>query len=176
MTMNRELIWSAILGLVAVIGSFGLACVFPFAAVAALAAVTLDARRGAMLVGATFLANQIVGFTLLSFPHESQAYVWGGFIGAGAFAAFGAALLVQRAAPIMSLRTLASLGAAIVAYQAVMFVGALALDAFASSTLEIVATVARNDVLWFAALAALRIALGYGLPRAFGSAQSLRSA
>jgi hypothetical protein len=157
MTINRELIWTTILGLVAVLGSFALACVFPFAAVAALAAVTLDARRGALLVGATFVANQIVGFTLMNYPIDAQAFAWSGFIAGGAFAAFGAARFVQRHAPLASLRTIASLGSAIAAYQAVMFLGAVALDGFASSTVEIVATIVRNDALWFAGLAILHL-------------------
>jgi hypothetical protein len=169
MTMKREMIWSTILGLVAVLGSYGFACVFPFAAVAALAAVTLDPRRGAAVVGATFLANQIVGFTLLSFPHDAQAYAWGGFIAAGAFAAFGAAILVQRAATFVSLRTVASLAAAIAAYQAAMFIGAVALDGFASSTPEIVITVALNDLRWFAGLGATYLLLSGGLQRLFSA-------
>ena len=42
MTERPTLLWSAILGLTAIVGSYGFACVFPFAAIAALAAVTLD--------------------------------------------------------------------------------------------------------------------------------------
>jgi hypothetical protein len=147
------------LGLVAVLGSFAFACVFPFAAVAALAAVTLDARRGVMLVGATFLANQIVGFTLMGYPLDAQAFGWSGFIAAGAFAAFGAACFVQRGASVLSLRTVGALAAAIIGYQAVMFAGALTLDGFASSTPAIVAQIVLNDVLWFAGLATVSLAL-----------------
>jgi len=159
MTMNRETIWTTILGLVAVLGSFALACVFPFAAVAAIAAVTLDTRRGALLVAGTFLVNQIVGFTLLSFPHETQAYVWSGFIAAAAFLPFLAARFVQGSAPLVSARSVASLAAAIVACQAAMFVGAMVMDAFASSTIEIVIAGVRNDIQWFAGLALLYLAV-----------------
>jgi hypothetical protein len=165
MTMKREMIWTAILGLVAVIGSYGLACVFPFAAVAALAAVTLDTRRGALLVGTTFLANQIVGFTLMNYPLDTQAFAWSGFIAAGALGAFAAARLVQRGATLLSVRTLFSLAASILAYQVVMFTGALALDGFASSTPEIVAAVALSDIYWFAGLAALHMIVAYAFNR-----------
>lgn len=156
MTMNRETIWTTILGLVAVLGSFALACVFPFAAIAALAAVTLDARRGALLVGATFIANQAVGFTLMNYPLDGQAFAWSAFIGLGAIAAFAGARLVRGGA-LISARTIGSLAAAIISYQMVMFVGATVLDGFASSTPAIVAQIASNDVIWFAGLAALSL-------------------
>ncbi len=165
MTKTRELIWTAILGLVAVLGSYALACIFPFAAVAALAAVTLDLRRGALLVGATFIANQAVGFTLMNYPHDTQAVLWGGFIGLGAFTGFLAARLV-RSPTLLSPRTIGALAAAIIGYQAIMFTGALLLDGFESSTPGIVAAIAYNDALWFAGLALVSlIADRIGEPR-----------
>jgi hypothetical protein len=174
---NTTLLWSAILGITAIVGSYGLACVFPFAALAALAAVTLPTRQAVTLLGAVWLTNQIVGFTLLSYPHDGQAVVWGAIIGAAALLALGAAKVAfGKETKLVSLRSVAALAASIIAYQAVMFVGAAGLDGFASSTPEIVATVARNDALWFAGLGAMRIALGTALPRWFGSALTLRTA
>jgi hypothetical protein len=174
---NVALLWSAIIGLTAVVGSYGLACVFPFAALAALAAVTLPTRQAAVLIGAVWAMNQIVGFTLLNYALGDHAVIWGVVIGGAAFAALGAAKLALGAETrLTSLRSLAALAASIIAYQIIMFFGAYALDGFASSTPEIVATVARNDALWFAGLGALRIALGTALPRWFGSAQTLRTA
>ena len=174
---TTTLMWFAILGLTAALGSYGLACVFPFAALAALAAITLPTRQAAVLMGAVWGVNQIVGFTILSFPQDAQAYTWGVIIAAAAFVALGAAKIVfGRETKLVSLRSGAALAASIVAYQFVMFVGAYALDGFESSTPEIVATVARNDVFWFVGLGALRIALGTALPRWFGSAQTLRTA
>lgn len=153
----QSLAWSAVLGLVTVFGSYGLACVFPFAAVAALAAATMPLRRAALLMAAVVAVNQLIGFTLMNYPHEWGTYAWGGVIAIGAFAGLAGAKAVQGVAPLVSLRTIGGLAAAIAAYQAVMFVGAWALDGFASSTPEIVASIVRNDVLWFAGLAALRI-------------------
>jgi hypothetical protein len=43
------MIWTAILGIAAIFGSYFFACVFPFAAVATIAALTLDVRRGVAL-------------------------------------------------------------------------------------------------------------------------------
>jgi hypothetical protein len=165
------LLWSAILGLTAILGSYGFACVFPFAAIAALAAVTLPLRRAVILVIAVWAANQIVGFTLMRYPHDAQAYVWGAFILAAAMAALGAATLALKGnSQLVSLRTLAGLAASIAAYQTVMFVGAIVLDGFESSTPAIVAQVALNDCLWFAGLVAMRLLLTRSAPRLFAPA------
>ena len=75
-TANPSTLWAVALGLTAALGSYGLACVFPFAALAALAAVTLPTRHAAILIGATWVVNQLVGFTLLPYPHDGQAVVW----------------------------------------------------------------------------------------------------
>lgn len=174
---NSTTLWAAMLGVTAAVGSYGLACVFPFAAIAALAAITLPTRHAAVLVGATWLVNQLVGFTLLGYPHDGQAATWGAIIGAAAFAGLGAAKVAfGRETRLVSLRSVSALAASIIAYQAVMFIGAYAMDGFESSTPAIVADVARNDTFWFAGLAALRLALGTALPRWFGSAQALRTA
>ena len=159
-SQSQPILWSAILGLAAIVGSYGLACVFPFAAMAALGAVTLDARRGALFVGAVWLANQIVGFTLMSYPHDAQAYVWGAAILASALLAFAAARAVAGPSRhLVAWRTLGALAAAIAAYQAAMFVWAVVLDGLASSTPAIVAAVAAQDILWFAGLMAARMLL-----------------
>ena len=169
MTERPTLLWSAILGLTAIVGSYGFACVFPFAAMAALAAVTLDTKRAAMLVAAVWAANQVVGFTLMNYPLDAQAFAWGVFILVAAMAALGAAVAVGPR-ELLSVRTLGALAAAIAAYQAVMFVGAYALDGFESSTATIVAQVALNDCIWFAGLAAVRLVLTRTAPRLFAPA------
>ncbi len=166
-------LWAATLGLTAALGSYGLACVFPFAALAALAAVTLPTRHAAIMIGATWFVNQLVGFTLLAYPHDGQAAAWGAIIGIAAFAGLGAAKAAfGPEARLISLRSIMALAASIIAYQLVMFVGAFAMDGFESSTLAIVADVTRNDVLWFVGLAALRLALGTTLSRWFTAPQA----
>lgn len=174
---NTTLIWSAVLGLTAALGSYGLACVFPFAALAALAAVTLPTRHAALMLGAMWVVNQVIGFTLLSYPHDGQAVAWGAIIGIAAFAGLGAAKAAfGPETKLISLRTVAAFAAAVAVYQAIMFAGAYAMNGFESSTPAIVAEVVRNDALWFAGLIALRVALGTALPRWFGSTQTLRTA
>ncbi len=174
---SQNIYWSGVLAVTAVLGSYALACVFPFAALAALAAVTLPRRQGVVLVAAAFGVNQVVGFSLLDYAQGDHALLWGAVIGAAAFLALGAARLAYGSETrAVSVRSVSALAAAIAAYQVVMFVGAFALDGFASSTPEIVATVARNDVLWFAGLLALNLALTSALPRWFGSTKILRTA
>jgi len=169
MTKTNTLLWTTLLGVVAVFGSYGFACVFPFAAIAALSAMTLPGRRAAALVAAVWASNQIVGFALLHYGDGADAIVWGAVIGLAAFTSLGAAKLAYGAETcLMAPRTLAALGSAIIAYQAVMFIGAWALDGFASSTPAIVAIIVRNDILWFAGLGVLRIAATRGAPRWFG--------
>lgn len=163
MSNNRELTWTATLAAVTVVGSYGLACIFPFAALAAIAALTLDWRKGATLMTGVWLANQIVGFTMLSYPHNGQALVWGAAIYASALAAFVVAKFEAGRAPVLlSWRTPGALVAAIAGYQALMFVWAVLLDGLASSTAAIVAQVALNDTLWFAGLSLLAFTLGQG--------------
>lgn len=171
------LLWSAVLGLTAALGSYGLACVFPFAALAALAAVTLPMRQAAGLVAAMLIVNQVIGFTLLRYPHDGQAVAWGVIIGVAAFTALAFAKMARgREDRLLSARSFGALTAAVLGYQLVMFAGAYLMDGFESSTPAIVAEVVRNDAFWFAGLLALRIALGTTLPRWFGTAPILRAA
>jgi hypothetical protein len=53
-----------------------------------------------------------------------------------------------------------------------MFLGAVVMNGFESSTPEIVAALVFNDAKWFAGLGALRLTLGLGLPRWFTTAQA----
>ena len=170
MPAGNALAWTAVLGSVAMMGSYAFACVFPFAALAAIAALTLDSRRALLLVAAVVVANQVVGFALLHYPHQVSTYAWTGFIGGGALAALGAALLVRGKGDLLSARAPLALVAAIAGYQAVMFAGAVVLNGFASSTPAIVARIALNDAAWFVALAAVRLVLTRALPATFGTA------
>src|SRR5215469_7960355 len=60
------------------------ACAVPFAALAALAAVASDRKNGFILIGATWLANQAVGFAFLNYPLEFQSIAWGLMLGISA--------------------------------------------------------------------------------------------
>jgi len=69
--------WIAILVFASVALSLGLACAMPFAALAAVAALTLPRRDALLLVGLTWLANQAVGFAVLHYPWTADTLAWG---------------------------------------------------------------------------------------------------
>ena len=164
---TAALTWTAILGATSIFGSYFFACVFPFAAMATLAALTLDLRRGALLVGASWLANQIVGFTLMNYPHEFSTVALGVSLGIGAFAAFAIARLVLRLIA-QPLGMLVALVAAFIGYQIVIYAGALGFGGADNFSAAIIRGVALNDAVWFAGLYALHAGLGRALPDLFG--------
>jgi hypothetical protein len=157
-TTAAALIWTGILATSAVVGTWAFACVFPFAAIATIAALTLDARRGLAVVGATWAANQIVGFAVVDYPRTLETVALGVSLGLGALAAFAVARTVLR--PTTPVRVPLALGGAFVAYQLVIYAGALGFGGAGNFGADIVAAVALNDLIWFAALALLWTVLG----------------
>lgn len=167
---GAKLAWPVALGLSAVLGSMALACMLPFAGVAAVAALTADARRGAGVVLAVWLANQGVGYGLLGYPVDAYSISWGLAIGAATLAAFFGAREAVR------LHWLAAPLAAFALYEGLLYAFAHVAGGLHTFTPEIVAQVATNDGLWFAGLIALRFLLGRAAPGWFGSAPRLRAA
>ena len=78
----------------AILFSFALACGMPFAAVGALAALTLPARDALVLAILGWLANQVIGFGFLGYPLDAMTLAWGVALGFSALAAVGGALFV----------------------------------------------------------------------------------
>lgn len=150
--------WPASLALTSLLGSLALACVFPFAAVAALAALTMQPARGFALVVAVWAVNQLTGFFLLSFPWDAQAVGHGLAILAGTLFAFGTARFVAGAVARGGdiLRSLAALVSAFAVYQLVLRAYASVGGGAENFSAEIISAVALNDALWFAGLFALR--------------------
>ncbi len=150
--------WPASLALTTLLGSLALACIFPFAAVAALAALTMKPARGFALVVAVWAVNQLTGFFLLSFPWDAQAVGHGLAILAGSLFAFGAAQFVAGAAARGGdvLRSLAALVGAFAVYQLVLRAYATVGGGTENFSAEIISAVALNDALWFVGLFALR--------------------
>ena len=89
-------VWTASawpLGLVAVamFYSFVLACGMPFAALSALAALALPLRTAITTTILGWLANQLVGFDLLTYPIDLATLAWGLALGISTAAAVAAA-------------------------------------------------------------------------------------
>ena len=157
---NDGALWPVSLAASTVFGSLALACIFPFATFAALAALTMKSRHGLALVASVWAANQAVGFFLLSFPWDAQAVGHGIAILAATLLAFGAAKLTfSKMAGNQMVGSLAALVSAFAVYQ-------VALRAYASFgggaenfSAEIISAVALNDALWFVGLMALRFVI-----------------
>ena len=148
-TQPNPLLWSAILATAASFGSYFFACVFPFAAAATVAALTLSRGQAMGLVTAVWAVNQFVGFAFLHYPLESWAL--GVSILAGGLAGVYAASLLT--APLVGLRSIGALAAAFVAYEAVTGAAAVFLGGLDGYAPNFVIGVAFNDLGWFLMLA-----------------------
>lgn len=158
-TTKDSPLWMALLLAVTVLFSFALACGMPFAALGALAALSMAPRDALMLAGLGWLANQAIGFGLLGYPLDPMTFAWGGALGLSALAAVGAALLalhVTRGAGMMLRPPLAFL-AAWAGQQGTVFLATLVLtssgSAFAPAVLWFILW---TNVLAFAVLLGVR--------------------
>jgi hypothetical protein len=94
---TRPSAWIAIVALASTVLSYGLACAVPFAAVAAISALTLGRRDALLLVGLAWLSNQAVGFGRLNYPWDFETFAWGlGLLAVSVLATLGAELCTSR--------------------------------------------------------------------------------
>ena len=157
-----QTVWPLSLGLSTVIGSLLLACVFPFASFAALAALTMTPRRGLMLVTAAWALNQATGFFLMSFPWDSQAVGHGIAILAATLAATVIArFTLDKVQGPVALRAGATLLAAFVVHQILLRAYASVGGGAENFSAEIISGVALNDAIWFTGLMALRTIIAH---------------
>lgn len=126
---RQSLIWMAVLLGTAILFSFALACGMPFAAIGALAALTLSTRDAVFFVGLGWFANQAIGFGFLGYPFDVMTLAWGVALGLSALAAVGAAVLVRQRnkGATMALQFGATFLAAWAAQQAIVFAATLVL-------------------------------------------------
>jgi hypothetical protein len=124
----RRPLWVAVLVLASVVFSLGFACAVPFAAFAAIAALTLSRRDAFALVGAVWLANQIAGFTVHHYPATANALAWGAGLGAVALlSTFAAQWVKDHLAKSHMVAAIAALLAAFAVYEGSLFAISLAL-------------------------------------------------
>lgn len=155
-----QAVWPLSLGASTVAGSLLLACVFPFASFAALAALTMTPRRGFMLVTAAWAVNQATGFFLMSFPWDAQAVGHGIAILAATLAATVVARLVaDNVRSVTALRAVAALTSAFVVHQILLRAYASVGGGAENFSAEIISGVALNDAMWFTGLLALRFVI-----------------
>ena len=77
----RHPLWMTLLVAASVVFSLGLACAVPLGAFAAAAALSLSRRDALLLIVLVWLANQLVGFTLLDYPWTASTFAWGAVLG-----------------------------------------------------------------------------------------------
>jgi hypothetical protein len=143
-----------------VLGSFALACIFPFAAFAALAALTMNRRAGLALVASAWAANQFVGFFVLSFPWDAQAVGHGVAILGATLAAFGVArFTAAKMGSNPFIRSITALVSAFAVYEVLLLAYAQIGGGAENFSADIVGQVALNDALWFTGLMTLRFVL-----------------
>jgi hypothetical protein len=93
----RRTLWLTMLVAASVAFSLGFACAVPFAAFAAVAALTVTRRDGVLFMAAVWLVNQVVGFTVLNYPWTASTLAWGVALGVVAIlAAVAARSIVER--------------------------------------------------------------------------------
>jgi hypothetical protein len=157
-----QAVWPLSLGASTVVGSLMLACVFPFASFAALAALTMAPRRGLMLVTGAWAVNQATGFFLMSFPWDAQAVGHGIAILAATLAATVIARLVAgKMQGATALRAVAALTSAFIVHQILLRAYASVGGGAENFSGEIVSGVALNDAMWFTGLLALRYVIAH---------------
>jgi len=88
----------------AILFSFALACGMPFAALGALAALTLPARDALVLAVLGWLANQAIGFGFLGYPLDAMTLAWGVALGFSALTAVVGALFLCVRCPVVLCR------------------------------------------------------------------------
>ncbi|MEG6510063.1 hypothetical protein V6C03_13920 [Methyloligella sp. 2.7D] len=136
--------------------SWALACITPFAALAAIAALTLSRRNAFLMVGVAFLINQAVGFLLLGYPHTLDTYGWGVAIGVAALAAtYVASLAPEKSDSKVAVIVMGFLGA-FVAYELVLMAATAVLPSEGGFSFAVIGKVFWINALAYAAFLALR--------------------
>ncbi|WP_217430317.1 hypothetical protein, partial [Sphingomonas bacterium] len=87
------LLWTVLLTAASTGTTVVLACMTPFAALAAIAATRMSRREGVTLMVFAWAASQAIGFGLLGYPHDATTIAWGAGLGAAAVASVLALLM-----------------------------------------------------------------------------------
>jgi hypothetical protein len=156
----RHTVWLALLVVAVSAFSFVAACGTPFAAFAAVAALTLSRGDAFRITVALWVADQIVGYAIHGYPRTPESFAWGAAIGVAALlATWTARWAVTRLQAVPPLtRALSALLGAFTVYEAALLVVAVSgLGGTESFTLGIVTRILAVNSVAFVGL--------YGLHR-----------
>jgi hypothetical protein len=152
-------VWSAFLVFGSTAASLIFACATPFAALAAVAALTLPPRLALITTMGVWLGNQAVGFLMLGYPLTASALAWGPILGGAAIVATAVAIQVSAQFDRADLRHGLAVFAAALATQQGLVLAASLFEGTASLT--VAAGVSALNAVWAAGLAVVhRLAVG----------------
>jgi len=139
-----------LLTIASALASFAFACATPFAAFAVIAAATLPVQPALLVVTATWLVNQAIGFGFLHYPIDDNTVLWGFVIGAAAVAATLAATSVLHATrrAVTPVALAAALLGAYAAYELALLAATPFLGGAEDFTAAIVGRIGVVNVLW----------------------------
>jgi hypothetical protein len=150
--------WVAVIAVASVALSLQLQCVLPFAALAAIGVMEMRRSEALTLVGLAWAINQVLGYTVLGYPHDANSYSWGAMIGVGAVAAVFAGEATRNALTSWSypVKAAAVLVMAYAVYEAVLFAARIVLPASdLAFSAKIVAEYGLVNAVAFASLVAV---------------------
>lgn len=170
-TGRASLLWIVLLTAASLFTTWALACMTPFAALAALAAVHLRRRDGAALMLASWAVSQAVGFGLLHYPHDPLTMAWGAALGLAALGAVGGAcaVLARAAAASLAARLAVAFAAAFVSFKLVLLAADVVLGGSFASTVApslLLKQIPREAAITVALLALYRGLVALGVPAA----------
>ena len=157
----RQHLWLALLVVATIAFTSVFACAAPFAALGALAALTLSRRDALLLTAEVWAVNQLGGFLLVGYPWTANSAAWGVAIAVAAVLGTLAARWTARrlAGSGLAARAIAALVVAFAVYQAGIAVGSVMLGGAEHLALSIVAQVFAINAVALAGLLGLN-ALG----------------
>lgn len=172
----KSSLWALSLALFSALLTFKFACATPFAALAAIAALSLPRRVALSAIVGAWALNQFIGYGALDYPLENQSVLWGAMMGAATLLAL---LVAQRTAAAVAApqpRAGAVLLASMTSYQLGLFALAnLLADMVGGFSRAVVLEVSITNVLSFALMYATYRALNLaGLQPTFDNAHTLR--
>ena len=169
--------WPVTLALATVGGSLVAACMMPFVAVTIVTAATMRRSLALTTILAIWATNQVLGFTVLGYPHTGYAFAWGGALGiASILAMLAGAIIMGEQNELSALRTFGAFLIGFAVYEAALFGFALVVGGTETFTMAIVGQIFANDALWFAGLSGAYWILTSTAPKLFGPTPRLRLA
>ena len=169
-------LWIVLLTVASLFTTWALACMTPFAALAALAASQMRARDGVVLMLASWGVSQAVGFGLLGYPHDPKTLAWGVALGLAALGAVGGAYVALDVARPnhWAARLAVAFVAAFVSFKLVLLVADVVLDSPFSSTIAptlLLKQIPREAAVTVALLLVYRGLVALGVPAAAAPAR-----